>query len=73
MSTKRRPSWRKLTPSDASQFSDTYPGLENRISTHLDHLSTDAVGSGEVYNEYWSVSEKQVDRKITVFERFGPV
>ena len=35
----------------------TYPGLENRISTHLDRLSTDAVGSGEVYNEYWSVSE----------------
>ena len=31
--------------------------LENRISTHLDRLSTDAVGSGEVYNEYWSVSE----------------
>ena len=36
---------------------NTYPGLENRISTHLDRLSTDAVGSGEVYNEYWSVSE----------------
>lgn len=35
----------------------TYPGLESRISTHLDRLSTDAVGSGEVYNEYWSVSE----------------
>lgn len=35
----------------------TYPGLENRISTHLDRLSTNAVGSGEVYNEYWSVSE----------------
>lgn len=34
-----------------------YPGLENRISTHLDRLNTDAVGSGEVYNEYWSVSE----------------
>lgn len=35
----------------------TYPGLENRISTHLDRLNADTVGSGEVYNEYWSVSE----------------
>ena len=49
----------KLLNTLTAQYGEptTYPGLENRISTHLDHLSTDAVGSGEVYNEYWSVSE----------------
>lgn len=49
----------KLLSTLTAQYGEptTYPGLENRISTHLDRLSTDAVGSGEVYNEYWSVSE----------------
>lgn len=49
----------KLLNTLTAQYGEptTYPGLENRISTHLDRLSTDAVGSGEVYNEYWSVSE----------------
>ena len=49
----------KLFDTLSAQYGEptTYPGLENRISTHLDRLSTDAVGSGEVYNEYWSVSE----------------
>ena len=49
----------KLFDTLTAQYGEptTYPGLENRISTHLDRLSTDAVGSGEVYNEYWSVSE----------------
>ena len=49
----------KLLNTFTAQYGEptTYPGLENRISTHLDRLSTDAVGSGEVYNEYWSVSE----------------
>lgn len=49
----------KLLNALTAQYGEptTYPGLENRISTHLDRLSTDAVGSGEVYNEYWSVSE----------------
>lgn len=49
----------KLLNTLTAQYGEptTYPGLENRISTHLDCLSTDAVGSGEVYNEYWSVSE----------------
>ena len=49
----------KLFDTFTAQYGEpiTYPGLENRISTHLDRLSTDAVGSGEVYNEYWSVSE----------------
>ena len=49
----------KLLSTFTAQYGEptTYPGLENRISTHLDRLSTDAVGSGEVYNEYWSVSE----------------
>lgn len=49
----------KLLNTLTAQYGEptTYPDLENRISTHLDRLSTDAVGSGEVYNEYWSVSE----------------
>lgn len=49
----------KLLNTLTAQYGEptTYPSLENRISTHLDRLSTDAVGSGEVYNEYWSVSE----------------
>lgn len=49
----------KLLNTLTAQYGEptTYPGLENRISTHLDRLNTDAVGSGEVYNEYWSVSE----------------
>lgn len=49
----------KLLNTLTAQYGEptTYPGLENRISTYLDRLSTDAVGSGEVYNEYWSVSE----------------
>ncbi len=49
----------KLLNTFTAQYGEptTYPGLENRISTHLDRLSTDAVGSGEVYNECWSVSE----------------
>lgn len=49
----------KLLNTLTAQYGEptTYPGLENRVSTHLDRLSTDAVGSGEVYNEYWSVSE----------------
>ena len=49
----------KLLNTLTAQYGEptTYPGLENRISTHLDRLSPDAVGSGEVYNEYWSVSE----------------
>ena len=49
----------KLLNTFTAQYGEptTYPGLENRIFTHLDRLSTDAVGSGEVYNEYWSVSE----------------
>lgn len=49
----------KLFDTLTAQYGEptTYPGLENRISTLLDRLSTDAVGSGEVYNEYWSVSE----------------
>lgn len=49
----------KLLNTLTAQYGEptTYPGLENRISTHFDRLSTDAVGSGEVYNEYWSVSE----------------
>lgn len=49
----------KLFDTLTAQYGEptTYPGLENRISTHLDRLSTDAVGSGEVYNEYWSGSE----------------
>ena len=49
----------KLFDTLTAQYGEptTYPGLENRISTHLDRLSTDAVGSGEVYNEYWAVSE----------------
>ena len=49
----------KLLNTLTAQYGEptTYPGLENRISTHLDRLSTDAVDSGEVYNEYWSVSE----------------
>ena len=49
----------KLFDTLTAQYGEptTYPGLENRISTHLDRLSTDAVGSGEVYNECWSVSE----------------
>ena len=49
----------KLLNTLTAQYGEptTYPGLENRISTHLDRLSTDAVGSGEVYNECWSVSE----------------
>ena len=49
----------KLLNTLTAQYGEptTYPGLENRISTHLDRLSTDAVGSGEVYNEYWSVYE----------------
>ena len=49
----------KLLNTLTAQYGEptTYPGLENRISTHLDRLNTDAVGSGEVYNEYWSMSE----------------
>lgn len=49
----------KLLNTLTAQYGEptTYPGLENRISTHFDRLSTDAVGSGEIYNEYWSVSE----------------
>ena len=49
----------KLLNTLTAQYGEptTYPGLESRISTHLDRLSTNAVGSGEVYNEYWSVSE----------------
>lgn len=49
----------KLLNTLTAQYGEptTYPGLENRICTHLDRLNTDAVGSGEVYNEYWSVSE----------------
>lgn len=49
----------KLLNTLTAQYGEptTYPGLENRIFTHLDRLNTDAVGSGEVYNEYWSVSE----------------
>ena len=57
----------KLLNTLTAQYGEpaTYPGLENRISTHLDRLSTDAVGSGEVYNEYWSVS-KTCDASVGV-------
>lgn len=49
----------KLLDTLTTQYGEptTYPGLENRLSTHLDRLSADAIGSGEVYNEYWSISE----------------